>query len=119
MSLRLNSASVRHSLRAQHEPDGKGAAGSLADVNATVAAQLAKLSPSDTETDVHYVPLESLLKRFGVDSAVGLSQDDVAKKQASDGRNVLTPPKQQSYLSMFAWSVTRRLHKHHTSSSIT
>jgi sodium/potassium-transporting ATPase subunit alpha len=62
-----------------------------------------KLSKDDKANDLraaikmdeHYIPFDELYTRFGVDVKTGLTDKQVKKKQATEGMNCLTPPKEK------------------------
>ena len=54
------------------------------------------------ETDVHYIPLQELAKRFNTDVNTGLTTEQVKINRNMYGNNILTPASDASYLLLFA-----------------
>lgn len=73
----------------------------VADAEA-VAHDLTRAGQSEgLETDVHYAKIEDLCQRFGTSVTDGLAVDQVAALRLVHGSNVLTPPRQRSYVILF------------------
>jgi hypothetical protein len=82
--------SIDYQTRRQEVQDARASL----DANRITVDELKPEIKKNLEEDYHMVPLEDLLKAFGVKSVKsGLSIKDAQQKLAQNGPNIITPPK--------------------------